>query len=196
LLADQSIQFQMSPFVPPAPPPWLLTLIEWLRPLGPFVGYIFWTIVIVGLLIILFLIIMELRGTQIRLPWRRKAAVDDAADDVAPDEAAARILLAEAEQLAARGDYDGAVHLLLRRSVEDIVDRMPGFVRPSLTARDIAVAPSLPDTARSAFGTIATVVESALFARVPVGAEGWRRARDAYAEFALRDAWRGSRAQA
>ena len=57
----------------------------------------------------------------------------------------------EADALAARGDYDEAVHLLLRRSVADIAGRLPDFLRPSLTARDIASAASVPTRARNAF---------------------------------------------
>jgi hypothetical protein len=101
----------------------------------------------------------------------------------------ARTLLSEADALAASGDYDEAVHLLLRRSVEDISQRMPHFLRPSLTARDIAGATPLPDRARAAFAQIARIVESALFAQRPVGVDGWREARDAYGRFAFRDAW-------
>ena len=192
LLADQSIQFSMASPKPPVPPAWLRPLLELLERLGPFLVYIFWAAVIAGAAIILLLILQEVTGARWRLPWQRRAAETAIADDLAPDQAAARALLTDAEALAERGDYDAAVHLLLQRSVEDIVERMPGFVRPSLTARDIAAAQSLPERARSTFGTIAMVVEAALFARRPVGLAGWTRARDAYADFALRGSWAGS----
>ncbi|MGT2468752.1 DUF4129 domain-containing protein [Mesorhizobium atlanticum] len=80
------------------------------------------------------------------------------------------------------------MHLLLRRSVADIATRIPDFLRPSLTARDIAAASSIPTRPRAAFSEIARIVEAALFARRPVGAEGWRQARGAYERFAFRDA--------
>lgn len=196
LLADPTIQFSLAPYRPPPPPAWLRPLAEFLEAIGPYLVYVFWGAVILGGLFILFLIVREATGMAWRWPWQR-ARVDDSADAaLAPDESAARTLLAEAEALAASGDYDGAVHLILRRSVEDIGDRLPDFVRPSLTARDIAASPTLPGRARAAFATIAVVVESALFARVPVGIEGWRRARDAYADFALRGAWSAEQAPA
>ena len=76
------------------------------------------------------------------------------------------------------------------QGLEDRVVRdLPDFLRPSLTARDIANAPSLPSRARGAFSEIARIVEAALFARRPVGAEGWQKARGAYERFAFRDAW-------
>ncbi|WP_066650983.1 MULTISPECIES: hypothetical protein [Sphingomonas] len=196
LLTDSSIQFNLAPYQQPPPPPWLRPLIAALDAIGPYIAYVFWTVVGLGALFILFLIIREATGMAWRWPWQRTAIEDSAEAALAPDEAVARILLAEAEALAASGDYDGAVHLILRRSVEDIGDRLPDFVRPSLTARDIAASPTLPDRARTAFATIAVVVESALFARVPVGIEGWRRARDAYADFALRGTWSAEQARA
>jgi hypothetical protein len=36
---------------------------------------------------------------------------------------------------------------------------------------------------------MARIVEAALFARRPVGVEGWREAREAYERFAFREAW-------
>lgn len=189
LLADRSIQFNLTPFRQPRPPAWLRPLVELLEVIAPYLIYLFWAVVILGAVFIIALIVIEASGIAWRWPWQRATAEDTADDVIAPDADQARILLAEAEALAASGDYDGAVHLILRRSVEDLGDRLPGFVRPSLTARDIAASASLPDRARRAFATIAVVVEAALFARAPVGVEGWRRARDAYADFALRGTW-------
>lgn len=190
LLADRDIQFQLRDFEPPTPPAWLRPLVALLKVIGPYLVYLFWAVVIVGALVILVLIVREATGLAWRWPWRRGSTFEDAEETALADETTARVLLAEAEALAQAGDYDAAVHLLLRRSVEDIVERVPDFVRPSLTARDIAASSTLPDRARNAFGTIALVVEAAVFARVPVGSEGWRRARDAYADFALREGWR------
>ena len=196
LMADRSIQFDLTAYKPPKPPAWLRPLLEFLDSISPYLVYVFWGAVILGALFIAFLIIKEATGMAWRWPWQRDVINEDPEAALAPDEAKARVLLAEAEALAASGDYDGAVHLILRRSVEDIGDRLPDFVRPSLTARDIAASPSLPDRARSAFATIAVVVEAALFARTPVGVEGWQRARDAYADFALRGTWNRQQAPA
>lgn len=189
LLTDDSIQFALPAYQPPKPPQWLVPLAEVLQKLAPYMVYIFWTIVIAGVVIILVLVALELKGVAWRFPWKRKTGADEPSESWRPDAAAAQILLSEADALAARGDYDEAVHLLLRRSVEDISDRMPSFLRPSLTARDIAGATLLPEMARAAFAEMARTVETALFARTPVGAEGWRRAREAYERFAFKGAW-------
>lgn len=189
LLADDSIQFDLPTLVRPEPPEWLKPLLEALAKLGPYMIYLFWGAVITGIAIIALLLVLEAKGVAWRLPWRRKRQETEATEEWRPDAGAAQILLSEADALAARGDYDEAVHLLLRRSVADIATRLPDFLRPSLTARDIAAASSIPTRPRTAFSEIARIVEAALFARRPVGAEGWRQARGAYERFAFRDAW-------
>lgn len=189
LLADDSIQFDLPGLVRPEPPEWLKPFVEALAKIGPYMIYLFWGAVIIGIAIIALLLVLEARGVAWRLPWRRTRKEAEEKDEWRPDAGAAQILLSEADALAARGAYDEAVHLLLRRSVADIATRLPDFLRPSLTARDIAAAGSIPTRPRAAFSEIARIVESALFARRPVGAEGWQRARGAYERFAFRDAW-------
>ncbi|WP_287174317.1 DUF4129 domain-containing protein [Mesorhizobium sp.] len=189
LISDKSIQFDLPAYVPPQPPDWLKPLLDLLSSLGPYMIYLFWGAVLSGVAIILLLVFLEMKGIAWRLPWQRARRETDAEEAWRPDAGAAQILLSEADALAARGDYDEAVHLLLRRSVADIAGRLPDFLRPSLTARDIAAAASVPAKARAAFAEIARIVEAALFARRPVGAEGWRQARGAYERFVFRDAW-------
>ena len=192
LLRDSSIQFALPRYVRPEPPAWLKPLMRFFEAIGPSLVYLFWGAVIIGAVVVLMVILHEVLGIAWRWPWpRNNAAADEEAEDQRwqPEASVARTLLAAADALAAQGDHDGAVHLLLKRSVEDIGEKLPDFMRPSLTARDIAAAPGLPERARTAFGIIAIVVEAALFARVPVGEAGWRKARTAYEDFALRGAW-------
>ena len=189
LISDKSIQFDLPAYVPPQPPDWLKPLLDLLSSLGPYMIYLFWGAVLSGAAIILLLVFLEMKGIAWRLPWQGARRETEAEEAWRPDAGAAQVLLSEADALAARGDYDEAVHLLLRRSVADIAGRLPDFLRPSLTARDIAAAASVPAKARAAFTEIARIVEAALFARRPVGAEGWRQARGAYERFVFRDAW-------
>ncbi|UVC13854.1 DUF4129 domain-containing protein [Mesorhizobium onobrychidis] len=189
LISDKSIQFDLPAYVPSQPPDWLKPLLDLLSSLGPYMIYLFWGAVISGAAIILLLVFLEMKGVAWHLPWQRARRDTEAEEAWRPDAGTAQILLSEADALAARGDYDEAVHLLLRRSVADIAARLPDFLRPSLTARDIAAAASVPAKPRAAFTEIARIVEAALFARRPVGAEGWREARGAYERFVFRDAW-------
>lgn len=189
LLSDSSIQFDLPKWTEPKPPQWLEPVADILKVVAPYMIYIFWGAVILGAAIILALIFVEMSGVAWRLPWQRDAQPQQEQEAWRPDAAVAQILLSEADELAERGRYDEAVHLLLRRSVADIATRLPDFLRPSLTARDIANSRSLPDQPRGAFDKMARIVEATFFARQPVGASEWREARSAYERFAFKDAW-------
>jgi hypothetical protein len=192
LVADKSIQFDMVPFAPPPPP----QLPEWLKALGDFLAwlspafpYIFWGAVAAVVLTIVYLVLSNADG--IEWPWGRKGDRRANADVDAwrPEETEARALLAEAEALAAQGRYAEAARLLLLRSVEDISRRLPQFLQPSLTARDIAAAKELPDPARPAFAAIARVVEVSAFGSRSVNEAAWADCRAAYARFATPATW-------
>jgi hypothetical protein len=190
LLADKTTQFDFPAFEIPKPPAWLKPLAEFFEALAPYAKYIFWgaAAIVVGL--ILWFIIREAQGMAFRWPWQPKPEME-ADDDWQPDAAVARQLLAEAEGLAADGRYAEAARLLLQHSVADIARRRPEFLKPSLTARDIAGAETIPGGARTAFGAIAQVVEVSTFGSAKVTAEAWAACREAYGNFALAGAWRG-----
>lgn len=103
----------------------------------------------------------------------------------APDAASATALLADADRLAAAGQFDAAVHLLLRRSFDDIAAARPEWLTPASTAREITHIAALPGAARAAFTVIAREVERSRYALHALGAPDWVRARDAYAAFAV-----------
>lgn len=189
LLADSSIQFDFPPPEPPRPPRetwnWLSMLADFLSTLGPVFKIVFWGALAIGLVALVFFLVRRLAAMR----WRSKIAPVAASEDWRPQAAPARRLLEEADALAAAGRFAEAAHILLVRSVEDIEARMPRFVRPALTSRDIAAAQALPLPARRAFAAIARVVEAGLFGRKPVGPEGWQVARSAYALFAFGETW-------
>ncbi len=192
LLAESGTQFDLPVYAPSEPPAWLQAVgkffealfrfFGWASPAGSYIYY--GAIAIVVALVIWFLIAN--RGA-FDWSWRRRPRDD--APDWQPDVAEARALLADAEALAAQGRFAEAARLLLRRSVEDIAQRVPEFLKPSLTARDIAGAPALPDRARPAFAAIARVVEVSAFGARSVSAAAWDECRAAYARFALPENW-------
>lgn len=192
LVADKSIQFDMAPFAPPPPPKlpdWLEPLAEFLTWLSPAFPYIFWGAIAAVVLTILYFVLSNVDG--IEWPWGRKgnAGGNATIDEWRPEENEARALLAEAEALAAQGRYAEAARLLLLRSVEDISRRLPKFLKPSLTARDIAAAAELPGAARPAFEAIARVVEVSAFGSRSVNEAAWAECRAAYARFATPATW-------
>ena len=188
LLSDRSIQFDLPSYAPPEPPAWLATLWHWLKAGAPFFRILFWLALAALVFFILYALYRKATGREWRA-WRRRAA--DTAADWRPDEAPARQLLAEADQLAARGLFSDAAHLLLFRSIADIDARRPDLVGPALTSRDIAGLAAIPDRPRHAFARIATLVERSLFALRPLGEGEWRDARSAYEDFAFAEGWRG-----
>ena len=109
----------------------------------------------------------------------------EAAPEWRPDAAMASALLSDADLLAEAGRYDEAVHLLLRRSFDDIAQTRPDWLTPASTAREIARLAPLPAAARTAFGVIAGEVERSRYALNALGHPDWTRARAAYAAFAV-----------
>ncbi|MGP1353783.1 MAG: DUF4129 domain-containing protein [Parasphingopyxis sp.] len=191
LIESERIQTEMTRFEMPErnpPPDWLVNFLQWLETLGPFWQALFW-IAAVG---IGGLILFSIGRALYRRFTDRPAGDDDDEETVEtwrPETRAAQGLLGEADALAQQGRYAEAAHLLLFRSVADIEERLPDFLRPALTSRDIARAPALPAPARSAFSSIARVVERGIFAARPVDESGWREARSAYEEFAFGKSW-------
>lgn len=182
------IQYDFPSIKPPDPPPeWLAKIIEFLSGASSGIRYFIYALAALLFLYILYRIFPAFR---IWVDQRFvRTSPDTEADVWQPEINRARALLEEAEALAAEGYYAEAVHLLLWRSIGIIGTRLPKLLKPSLTARDIARAPELPDDARAAFATIADVVELSLFGRRPVDREGWERCRDAYSRFAQRENW-------
>ena len=100
-----------------------------------------------------------------------------------PSRDAVVALLHDIDALAARGDYNEAVHLLLVRSVADINAYRPDLVRPHISAREICTHPLLPEGARPAFIRIVQWVEKSYFAGIIVGKAGFDACRQAYVDF-------------
>ncbi|WP_337847060.1 hypothetical protein [Sphingomonas sp.] len=190
LRSDASIQFDFPPFSlePRKPPRWLVDLFE---AIGSFIQWVGggWTVLMWAALalVVLAILVAAFPPARAWLANRLARRGTDAAPNPgwAPAAATARALLVEADQLAAAGDYDAAVRLLLHRSVEDIERWRGDLLRPSLTARDIGRIDQLPESARAIFSRIVADVERSLFAGHPLGAADWARARADYAGFAL-----------
>ena len=190
LLAQHELQFRLTDAPkPPEPPAWLKPLLEALgKVLGPIAPYLFWTVVVLGVVAILVYIARELLNRR-RGPAGVKIAVLKDGEVWRPQAVQAQVLLAEADALAAQGLFEEAAHIILLRSIEDIRARKPGAVRPSLTSRDIAVMPGLAPGARDLFAGIAQAVERSLFGGRVLDEAAFRRCRQAYESFAAGAAW-------
>lgn len=190
LAQDAGFQFDRAAFVPPKPPQWLGHVGKVLEFLAPFLEWAFWIALAALAALILYAIVRELLRIWAPAPRAFKPLV---VEDIGwrPDAADARDLLAAADELAAKGLFVEAAHLILLRSVQDIEKRRPRAVKISLTAREIAVLPAIPDAARPAFVGIARLVERGLFGGRLVDARDFAECRAAYEAFAFPDGWRG-----
>lgn len=191
MIADKSIQFTFPTIQQPKPwepPSWLRAIGRAIASFVNFIGpagiYVFWGLVVVALLAILAIILRELGY----IDWKRRAQTVE--EEVwQPAESPARKLLAEADALAARGQYAEAAHLLLLRSFEDIDARRPTLVTPAMTAREMASHAAVPPNARGMFALIARQVEASLFGGAPLAADGWQTCRAAYTDFVRSHEW-------
>lgn len=186
LLKTRGIQFDFAGApAPPPPPPWLDPLIKLLQAIAPVLKYVFWGGVIIGAALILYFIARELIPER----WFRRNKTEIAATDWRPEPEKARALLEDADGLAAAGQFEAAIHLLLFRSIDDLRARRPGAVKPALTSRDIADLQVLPDTPRAAFARLARSVELTFFGGRPADADAFGAARADYEAFAFAEAW-------
>lgn len=188
LLRNGSLQFDRTGFDPPALPGWLKWIGDLFQAIAPLMKWVFWIGLALLAGLILYAIFREIQRLRAPAPRPEKAA-STAAAEWRPDPQAARDLLAEADRLAREGRYAEAVHLLLLRSVADIETRQPRALRVSLTTREIAALPALPEAGRSAFALIGRVVEESLFGRAAVSAATFAECRRAYEAFAVPEAW-------
>lgn len=194
--ADDDIQFEPEPFKPPEIPEWWREFLEAMgnlfAPIGrffvaiwPVLQYVLLALLIAGFLALLWVILAPYIED-----WRERRPKVKDEEEWRPEEGVARRWLDEADALADKGQYEEAVHLLLYRSIEDIERRRPDLLRVSNTSREIERFESLPDRARNMFAVIAGHVERGIFGASPIGEDGWKSARNAYGEFALKDSWK------
>lgn len=177
------------PQAPPQTPEWLQALGRLLEaifaPIGRLLGMswpVFQYILIALAAVLALFLVWRLLGPTLAAWRNRGGPVEEL--QWTPSEADALALLEDADKLAAQGRFGEATHLLLQRSVRQITDARPDWLRPASTAREIAVLETLPEAGRSAFTTIAELVERCLFALRDLDAQDWAAARGAYADFA------------
>ncbi|HUZ11356.1 MAG TPA: DUF4129 domain-containing protein [Caulobacteraceae bacterium] len=196
LMRDGALQFRFGKAAPPHLPHlphWLQVALavlgRGLSAVAPAFGWIFAGGVAIAAGLVLFFIARELTRTRWPGLFSRRPRPSLRREDWKPQPAAARALLAEADALAAAGEYGEAVHLILHRSIEEIDGRRPRLVRPALTSREIAGLAEMPAAARATFTPIAELVERSFFGGLSVDAGSYARCRDAYRLFALEEAW-------
>ncbi len=153
--------------------------------LGPILKLIFYALIAAAIGFIIYSILKEI--IRVRRNMRPKTEDEDAPaiPDYQPDEETARILLADAEKLAAEGKYAEAVHIILFRSIQDIQDKRPHHVKNSLTSREISQLPILSQKAREGFSMIGRLVENSFFGGGALSQADYAASVSTYKNFAF-----------
>ena len=168
-MRDKSLQFQFPDAAAPTPPPgWLMRLFAFLERHARQIEIGAWVLLAVLVLVAAFYFgrwLLRRGRAQPEAPTVRNLSTWQ------PSAQQARLLLSDADALAAVSSHAEAVHLLLLVAIQEIAQRRPGLVIPSLTSREIATLPELSTLARRIFFAIALVVERrSRFGNRPLGA--------------------------
>lgn len=189
LLQDRNLQFTFTTPPEQVPPQANTSLVEFLRFLEPVFTIIFW-----GGLVAVVATILAFIGREVwQVRYGRKESPSKAPVQQTiyrPEAEKVRALLKDADALAAEGRFDDAVRALLHRSIDDIESRSPRSVRQAQTGREIAQLPVLSEAASAAFTPLVRAVERSWFGGAQLDESDYNACREAYANFALPEAWR------
>ncbi|ESQ78421.1 hypothetical protein [Asticcacaulis sp. YBE204] len=152
-----------------------------LKPIAPILPYIMYLALFALIVFLLSPVVRAMITARVERLFQRDNLKADA--PWRPTAEAAAALLEEIDALAAQGEYDEAVHLLLKRSVADLNAYRPDLVRKHYSARDIGKHPLLPEDARPTYAEITRWAEKSYFAGIKVGREGFEACRKAYVDF-------------
>ena len=163
--------------------PW--GIFKFLGTLGPLFKLIFYGLLAAAVGFIIFTIVREIVRIRNNMVPKDKDEDMPEAPDYQPDAETARILLADAEKLAAQGKYEEAVHAILFRTIQDIQDKRPHHVKRSLTSREISRLPILSEKARKGFSMIGRLVENSFFGGGTLTEEDYTTSVATYKNFAF-----------
>jgi hypothetical protein len=104
----------------------------------------------------------------------------------------ARLLLRDADALAAQNRFADAAHLLLLVAIQEIGDRRPGLILPALTSREIAGLNALSPQAQQIFSHIALVVERCIFGGRALTADDYGEVRRTFEQFTVPQTWQAA----
>jgi hypothetical protein len=190
LLGHRDIQFDFpdSAGVPPQPL-WLRHLLQFLDHHAAWFKWGGWILLGAAGLAIAYFVVRHLlqRGFSQadNFPLRPMPAWQPSAEQ-------ARLLLQDADALAAQNRFEDAAHLLLLFAIQEIGDRRPGLVLPALTSREIATLDALSHQARQIFSHIALVVERCIFGGRALSADDYAEVRRTFEQFTVPHAWQAA----
>jgi hypothetical protein len=130
--------------------------------LGSIAQLLLWAIMAVVVALGAFWLASEMGGFTSDAVGSRRAERPDAPLD-APDRAVVERPLGDADELAGRGQFGEAIHVLLLRTLHELARRLPERLPPSLTSREILARVRIPGDARDALAALVGAVEISHF---------------------------------
>jgi hypothetical protein len=148
--------------------------------LASLASILLWVLLAVAILVLIVWLLRELLGFSAAAPTPRAPAAER--------EAALRAVvaqpLADAEALAAAGRYGEAIHVLLLRTLQALVQRDRIDLPPSLTSREVVAHVRLSTDADAALRALVGAVEVSHFGGEVPGATDWERCLGQFHRFA------------
>jgi hypothetical protein len=117
-------------------------------------------------------------GDAAATPAEREAGPD------APDRAVVERPLGDADELARRGHFGEAIHVLLLRTLQELARRLPERLPASLTSREILARVRIPDDARGALAALVGAVEVSHFGGMAPDQSDFAHCRQHFQRFA------------
>jgi len=147
--------------------------------LGKLIAWIFIGLGIAAAALFIWLIASSFIGGYAPPPKKRKKNRGQGAD--APEDAPlpfAPVAMGDVDAAAKRGDYGEAVHLLLLATLQMLSQKGLLRIKPSMTAREIALSAQLTVSAQAPLKEIVGAVETYLFAGFDLNAETYDNCRN------------------
>lgn len=148
-------------------------------PLGFIASALLYVMLGVAVVLLIFWLVSELKGYE-------KEGGEEGGDApaVAVDDAVVAQPLGDADTLARQGRFSEAIHVLLLRTLEELVRRLPSPLPRSFTSREILGRVRLPSDARTALSGLVTAVELCHFGNDTPGEGDYRACVDRFRAFA------------
>ena len=163
----------------------LLSGLEWA--VSAEIKLIFWVVSLIGLSLFAYFLAIQISRMVARRAGQHSRFGDAGLRAGRVSDLDAVGTLADADKLAAEGDYAGAVRMLLFRSLEEMKSRIDQTAFPFLTSREIMEQVIESTTSRAAFGAILAVEELSHFGGRTLDASAYAHSRESFLKFA--DAW-------
>jgi len=138
---------------------------------GAFVDFLMWVLTAAVIVVMVVWVFNELIGRR-EVGWTGEVAIEK---DAGPERRGPSLALAE--QLAADGRFDEAIHAMLLISIEHLGPELPTAPSASKTSRELLRILPLSRRQRDAFGELVRAVELSLFGGRQVGADDYARCR-------------------